>query len=96
MRRPGVAMQISTPTVGYEQNVRNSQNPNSPHQPTTPTSLKVSNLWAFGCAAVHAGALDAGGLAIVVGNLLDLLSQLSGGCKDQTLRTEEDEGERDK
>lgn len=54
----------------------------------TLTSLQVSNLRSFGGAAVDAGALDAGGLAIFVRHLLDLLSELPGGSQNQTLARE--------
>ena len=52
---------------------------------TIPTSLKVSNLWTFGCTPIDTGAFDTGRLAIVISNLLNLLSKLSGRGKYQTL-----------
>lgn len=59
---------------------------------TIPTSLKVSNLWSFGCTTIDTSAFDTGRLAIVISNLLDLLSQLSGRGKHQTLWRDEEEG----
>lgn len=39
-----------------------------------PTPLKISDLWAFRCSTIHAGAFDTGRLAIVKCHLLNLLS----------------------
>lgn len=52
---------------------------------TIPTPLKVSNLWSFGCSTIDTGAFDTGGLAIIICNLLNLLSQLSSWGEHQTL-----------
>lgn len=58
---------------------------------TIPTPLKISNLWSLGCSTVDTGAFDAGRLAIVICNLLNLLSQLSGWGQHQTLWREEED-----
>lgn len=52
---------------------------------TVPTPLEVSNLWSFGSSTIDTGAFDAGRFAIIVRNLLNLLSQLSGWSEHQTL-----------
>lgn len=52
---------------------------------TVPTPLEVSNLWSFGSSTIDTGAFDTGRLAIIIRNLLNLLSQLSGWSKHQTL-----------
>lgn len=51
----------------------------------TLTSLQVSNLRSLGGSAIDAGALDAGGLAIFIRHLLDLLGKLPGRSQNQTL-----------
>lgn len=84
-------MQISTPRARYDHHERRDKDTPPSTQPTIPTSLKVSNLWSLWCSTINAGALDPGGLAIIVGNLLNLLGQLSGWSKDQALRTGEQE-----
>lgn len=52
---------------------------------TVPTPLEVSNLRSFGSSTVDTGAFDTRRLAIIIRNLLNLLSQLPGWRKHQTL-----------
>lgn len=97
MRRPGVAMQISTP--GKRQLKTNKRinellhwkhlqiwtSHNNHFTASDLTSLQVPDLRSFGCASIDAGALETGGSAIFSSDLLHLLSQFTGRCQHQTL-----------
>lgn len=52
---------------------------------TVRTPLQVSNLRPFRSSTIDTGAFDTGTLPIVICDLLNLLSQLSGWSKHQNL-----------
>src|SRR4051794_13440895 len=75
-RRPGVATTTSTP-----KNVSVKVNLCPKSLKAKPTSLKIPGLRALGGASEAAGEREVHRLAIVLGHLLHLLGQLTGGQK---------------